>query len=83
VLSYFKCIGKLDAEAFLHDPRLIVDSRDIPKVNRCMCPIVDWTSSWREKKEMHSGTCPSQFKCMCLSSLAGLGCKLVIRLGVG
>ena len=46
---HIECIGKLDAEAFLHDPRLIENSRDVPNVNRCMCPIVDWTVSWREK----------------------------------
>ena len=28
--------GELKAEVFLHDPRMIDNSRDIPNVNRCM-----------------------------------------------
>ena len=51
VYYHIECIGKLRAQAFLHDPRLIVVSRDTPKVNRCMCPIVDWTGSWREERK--------------------------------
>jgi hypothetical protein len=69
----FECIGKLDAEAFLHDPRLIESSRDIPNVNRCMCPIVDWTVSLCEK-----------VKCIVNMSLLGRMCVLIVfgRLGV-
>jgi hypothetical protein len=36
VYYQIECIGKLSAEAFLRDPRLIDYSRDTPNAYRCM-----------------------------------------------
>ena len=44
--------GEVWTEVFLRDPQMIESSRDIPNVNRCAWPIVDWTSSRLEKKNM-------------------------------
>ena len=63
------------AAVYLPESR-VENSRDKPKVNRSMCPIVDQTSVAYREKEKSAACVPSHplvAQCICLSSLAGSG----------